>query len=216
MPPVNNFYGFWLRTLEPPGHAHCRTKILSNTPTHEVSHVFECDYKREVAGVVHFEPLNSCARSGNSKIRWIKFGFDDDFNPVLWLANDKHSDRLRSVFEQAALSGSNSQMHKEIMGVDGIAEGKYKEYRQRDTLDWRNLLSKEGAFFMTVDKKKGLLGHKISSLKLKISVELQHHHSQTLASALDIDASRPSLDAMGIWVVDITDAGGGLSRRKGI
>ena len=208
VPPLNNAYGFWLRTLQPPGHAQCGTRILSNAPTHEVDHVFQHDYSREWAGVVHFHPLNSCGNSEISKIRWIKFGFDEDFNPSFWLANDKHSGRLHSLFEQAALSGSKSPMHKKIMANDEIDKGNYEYIRRGTTVDWRRLLSGRGAFFVTVDKNERFPEYIIDSLNLIISVKLQHHCSQTLPSASDISASGPTADAMGTWVVDITDKGG--------
>ena len=206
-PPVNQFYGFWLRTLQPRGYARSQTKILSNSPIHETNHVRQSKFSEGLARVIHFAPLDISDRCDNSNVRWIKLSFDRNFDPVLWIANHKHSDQLKPIFDQAASSRSKSQMHQEIMQIRET-DKEYMKYFSSEISDWRRLLREQGAFTMNIDRNKGLQGHIISALNLKISVQLQIRPSQDTAYAPDDDVSEPSSDAMMIWVVDMVDTGG--------
>ena len=92
--PPNDFYGFWLRTLEPPGHADCEVRILSRSEGSAADKVCLGEMQDGTAGIVHFEPkVNPLSLRKDdasvrwSRIRWIKLGFDSDFNPVLLLAS---------------------------------------------------------------------------------------------------------------------------------
>ena len=111
-PPVTTFYGFWLRTLQPPGYAQHQTVVLSNSPAPgtELIHQHECS--QGLAGLVHMRSKSTLECSAWSHVRWIKFGFDMDFNPVLWLASAKHSCRLQADFEGALALGPKSDLHQ--------------------------------------------------------------------------------------------------------
>ncbi|KAL9613394.1 MAG: hypothetical protein Q9167_002042 [Letrouitia subvulpina] len=207
IPPLNHFYGFWLRTLHPRGHTRSQTKILSNSPTCEADYVCQRNSSEGLAGVIHFASLDRHDYSQNSEVRWIKFSFDSNFNPTLWIANYKHSSQLKPIFDQAISSGGNSQMRQEIMQVRGTDKS-YVKYFPDKRLDWSRLLCDQGAFFMTVDRDKGLQGHIIGPLNLEISVQLQPCPSQDTVYAPDNVVSEPLLDPMMIWVVDIIDIGG--------
>lgn len=117
-PPLNRFYGFWLRSLEPPDRMNRHTSILCRHQALDVNHVCLDEYEMGTAGIAHIEPKNSSLHSGWSKIRWVKFGFDIEFIPMLLIANSKSSgsdniqlSRLRpslEIFEQAIASKAGS------------------------------------------------------------------------------------------------------------
>jgi hypothetical protein len=54
--PLNIAYGFWLRTLEPPGHVHCQKRILSRLQSSEADHVYLAPGSCGTAGIVSMEP----------------------------------------------------------------------------------------------------------------------------------------------------------------
>ena len=53
--PSNTFYGFWLRTLAPPGHTGIQAKILSRSDQTEVDKVSLGEMEWGTAGIVHFD-----------------------------------------------------------------------------------------------------------------------------------------------------------------
>lgn len=78
--------GFWLRTLEPPRHAQASVEILSRSGAVTADRVYLSRGHFGHAGIVHFGP-HSPARERWGQIRWVYIGFDDDFNPVVLVAN---------------------------------------------------------------------------------------------------------------------------------
>ena len=202
-PPLSIYYGFWLRTIQPPGHDKCETTILSNDQTSEADHVCQHDYEQGVAGIVRMKPGISSNNPGPLKVYWITFSFDREFNPVLWVAN--YAGDLRSVtpyrshhrFQDVVTLGNNSQEHQKLMRACKEAAETCKDNWPTiggDIHGW------QGTFM--VDRKDG--PHHIMSvpsLNLKISVELQRQRSP-------VGDSGASLNPMSVWVVDITDTGG--------
>ena len=211
-PPLTIFYGFWLRTLQPPGYAEHQTVMLSNNRAPRTDLIRQQECSQDLAGLVHMRSKSTTECSAWSHVHWIKFGFDSVFNPVLWLASAKHSCRLQADFEGALALGPESHLHRKIMtfeqtfeqikGIDSFYlryDDRYKWYPCRDAWvdEWKN-----GAFAITVDKESGY--HWIyKGINLAISVNLE-----TIDNFGEDDNSELPLSPMKIWVVDITDAGG--------
>lgn len=211
-PPVEIYNGVWLRTLQPPGHNNCQTTILSNCQTSEKDHMCQHEYNQGVAGIVHIEP-RSYETSTWSKIRWITFSFDEDLNPVLWLANDKYSDRLQN-FQQAVASGNKSLQHQQLMyncKMDTFGAGqryRWPTYSEFPRISDDPNLWPNGELVMTVDSEKSIYRRVIEPLNLEISVQLQPRQSPTTTVTGNTDGSGLLLKPMDIWTVDIIDTGG--------
>ena len=113
-PPVNIFYGFWLQTVPPSVDDEFQTTILSNSQTPETDRICQHEYKQGIAGIAKIEPTKSPRFYERSKIRWISFSFDSEFNPTVWLTrwNDK---RIQNMFREAVASGPQSSAHQQVM-----------------------------------------------------------------------------------------------------
>lgn len=166
-PPVNNFNGFWLRTLQPPGHDKCQFTLVSNCQPPEADYVCQDEYDQGIAGIVHIDPRNSADPRIWSHIHWITFSFDRDFNPVLWLANGEHSGRLQNAFEQAVASGTGSLECREFMTTCKKDTEKRRQSAYGARLSRRDQAWSEGALTVTVDRKKGIQGRIINNLNLE-------------------------------------------------
>jgi len=55
-PPLKIFYGFWLRTLQPPSHAKCHITILSNCQAPETDYVCQYSSAQGNTGIVRISP----------------------------------------------------------------------------------------------------------------------------------------------------------------
>ena len=155
------------------------------------------------AGIVHMEPKNSSARSGWSKIRWLKFGFDQEFNPVLLLGNGDIADlRLKPnqrLFQRAVAAGSESKDHDKIMNdrwIDAKAGNPSKSH------GWLS-----GVCILQVSRKQGISAN-IEALNLGVSINLQPYRSPTTPPKEMTESSGLPLSPRKIWVVDITGTGG--------
>jgi Heterokaryon incompatibility protein (HET) len=208
-PPLNMVHGFWLRTLQPPGYAHCHPAILSCGQPSDTDQVCVGERGTGTAGIVHMEPKNSSAQSGWSKIHWLKFGFDQEFNPVLLLGNGDSPDlnypsqtRLKPnqrSFQQAVAAGSESKDHDEIMNNRWIGA---KAGNPSKSHGWPS-----GVCVLQVSRKQGFSAN-INALNLGISIQLQPYRSPTAAPKEMTDSSGLPLSPRKIWVVDITGTGG--------
>ncbi|ETN42570.1 uncharacterized protein HMPREF1541_01727 [Cyphellophora europaea CBS 101466] len=204
--PLDRYYGFWLRNIAPPGHDDCQVRILSkggNQSEADRVHIGPKDWGS--AGVVYIEPkvktegqLQSEKAKGWSRVRWLKLGFDEDFNPMLLLANNhgpKKSAptqfrRDEDLFDQACAWGPTSKPHQEIFDNQWLsctAGVPSKSY------GWSR-----GISILQVDKKKGMSGT-LNALNLRIDIKLVSDISPSSMS------SRSSSEgARKIWAVDIT------------
>lgn len=206
-PPETIFYGFWLRTLQPPGHAQHQTVVLSNSraPGTDLIHQRVCS--QGIAGLVHMRSRSTTECSEWSHVHWIKFGFDEEFNPVLWLASAKQSRWLQTDFERALLLGPESYFHQEIMRL--------KQPYNKDLYPHEHDKWAKGQFAIAIDKKKGYYRQTFQDLNLTISVQLgtKDDFEETHDSGLPLSPTK-------IWVVDITDTGGltpeERMRRRGV
>ena len=193
-PPVTFFYGFWLRTLQPPGYAQHQTVVLSNSRALGADLIHQHESSQGVSGLVHMRSRSTTKCSAWSHVHWIKFGFDMEFNPVLWLASAKHSRRLQTDFEGALALGPESDLHREIM--------RFEQVDNKDPYPHEHDKWAKGEFDIAIDKRKGYYRKTFRAINLAISVQLatKDDFEETDDSGLPLSRD--------IWVVDITDTGG--------
>ena len=209
---MNIFNGFWLRTLQPPGHSQCHTIILSNSQTSNADYISQHEYKPGVSGIVYMKPKESRDHSEWRKIHWIMFGFDEDSNPVIWLANYKHSKRLRNAFEQALASGNNSSERQQLMETckNNWKMDTIEQRRSTEDYAWFSEKSlSRGPLIITVNgQKNGFRGKVIEDLELKISFHLKPFRSPISSSIANTEDSGLSQNPTRIWTVELTGADG--------
>ena len=211
-PPVTIFYGFWLRTLQAPGYAQHQTVVLSNSSAPRTDLIRQHESSQGLAGLVHMRSRSSTECSAWSHVHWIKFGFDMEFNPILWFFSAKHSCQLQTDFERAVAQGPESDLHRKIMRFERIKEENIYSHHEWDPdchqYTWEPCTHEEdkwqeGAFAITIDKKTGYYSGIFQAINLKISVKLG-----TKDDFGEADNSELPNNPMKIWVVDITDTGG--------
>ena len=211
--PPNEFYGFWLRTLEPPGHTDCEVRVLSRSEGSEADKVCLGELQYGTAGIVHFQPKIVPKRKSGmmddepewSKIRWIKFGFDQEFNPMLLLANysnlmlgtQQRTMRLKPnehLFGRAISSEAGPQVLNQIFDNSWISSEAPVPSR---AYGWN-----KGVSILKVDRRKGISGC-LEALNLGISVKFCPAHicNQSIKAGKAEDSKH-------IWVVDITETNG--------
>ena len=207
-PPTSIFFRFWLRNLQSSGCAESQITILSNCPTLEGDYICQHSYDQGNTGIVHIKPKNGLISSNWSKVRWIKFGFTKDWNPVLWLANDSQSERLEERFEKAATSeqsGVQFEEYNEVMREDLLQC--YDGVRtSRLRYEWP-----EGKAVVEINQKTGLREFVIHQLNLQISVQLQPYRSPSMALSENANWRGPPMKPMMVWVVDIAETKGEIA-----
>lgn len=115
--------GITCALTQPPDHDRCQPIILSRHRPSGTDRVCLGEYDWGTAGMGQLQPKNTSDRLGWSNIRWIKFGFDVEFNPVLLIANgsvpDSDFERLpllyrpnQKLFERVVETGPGSQEHE--------------------------------------------------------------------------------------------------------
>ena len=219
-PPANIFNGFRLRTLQPPGHNNCHTIILSHSQTSNEGHICQHGYNPGVVGIVHMKPKEGRDHSGWCKIQWITFGFDEDFNPVIRLANNMNSQWLSNAFEHAVASGNDSGGHQQLMETCKKAinnKNGTMERRLNSNLMWISKtpnIRSDGALLITVDWQYGIRGRVIADLNLKLSVQLQPFCNPASSLTADAEDSGLPLSPTGVWTVEIAGADGESAEEK--
>ena len=201
-PPLSFFFGFWIRTLQPPSHSDNEITLLSNCKSSEPDYIFQRNSCQGNTGIARIESRNGPDFSTWSDLRWIKFGFTQDFDPVLWLGNDSQTKRLWRPFEQAVearMHGIRDQDYEDIM-VEDVFKARRGVTPEKLLYGWP-----EGRALIVVDKTKGLLDFVIDKLNLKISVQLQPICSPRLDFSRSADESGLLPRPMMIWAVDITE-----------
>lgn len=114
--PSNIAYGFWLRTLEPPDLSGYKKDILSRAPSPDDDFLFMAEGDRGTAGLVSLQAADK--NPSWAKVRWLKFGFDDDFNPMCLVGN-KNISRLTpdpTQFEAALRAEHGSSPRNRLLG----------------------------------------------------------------------------------------------------
>ncbi|KAL8637393.1 MAG: hypothetical protein Q9226_009128 [Calogaya cf. arnoldii] len=178
--PLKRTYGFKLRTIEPPGHADYQPRVLPKSETKVDNMVCLADGDHGTAGVVYMEGPEDThdwqTSAGWSNIRWLKFGFDDEFNPTILLANG----RMQYPMDRGDPRWKLTPKEVEQILSKPEAESTLEIQRQLFSNGW---ISAEGWFpsrsrgwyqgvsILKVDKEKGIKGP-LRALNLGISVEL--------------------------------------------
>ena len=211
--PPNDFYGFWLRTLEPPGRNDCEARILSRSEGSEADEVCLGEMQYGTAGIVYFEPNNSLSRKfgmiddepGWSRIRWIKLGFDRDFNPVLLIAND--SSLMLNMEHRPMRLQPNEHLFRQTISSEAGPQALAEIFDNRWISSEAPVPSRlygwyRGVSILKVDRRKGISGC-LEALNLGISVKL-------CPARICNQPSREKVveQSKQIWVVDITDTNG--------
>jgi hypothetical protein len=204
-PPQTIFYGFWLRALQPPGYAQSHITILSNCQHTEANYICQQSLDQGNTGIVHIAPGNLIESSKWSDIRWIKFGFTENYCPILWLANDSQSARLGELFARAVSSRRSEvhfQEHNELMKEDLLRsyEGKALTVDPEISHEWP-----EGKAVILGHPRRGIWELCVPKLGLKISVLLQPYHSRSAPPSASTDGSGSPMRPTRVWVVDITE-----------
>jgi len=204
-PPVVIFYGFWLRTLEPPGYQERNICISSASPAIDPTYIQQ-KRKGGITGLVRLQSKHTLAPFVWSEIAWIVFGFDNENNPQVWLANDTFTDKfqVRPVPEQDPVDQPKDGDEVCMRKTHEITRSEEFFRNNRDVLyEWP-----EGRARIPVDRKKGLHEFSMPNLNLQVSVRL--HPCQNPAVRLlpypikHIDEEKQTPDTTFIWVVDIT------------
>ena len=228
-PPVNDVVDeFRLRTLQPPDHHQRQTTILSTSQTIKADYLrlnncTQLLYFQEVAGILRLDPIKSSDTSEPFKVHWVVFSFDKDFNPVLKLADNRHSQKLRSVFDQAMINGIGSFENQEFIEALKSSLNTWTVADSRQPTRYNipqlgtDLVWPFGSLNLTIDKRAGLQRQVIKCLGLRISIQLQPCHNPTMIPADNVDERSLTIEfnPLSEWAVDITDVRRARSEGKG-
>ncbi|KAK2767571.1 hypothetical protein FQN54_003729 [Arachnomyces sp. PD_36] len=207
--PLNRVHGFWLRSVRPPGHDTCQIRVLSKGNHKADSDKVYMESKDwGSAGIISMEPKLSKYgrypaknRDREPRIRWLKLGFDEDFNPMLLLANGHDPAKPTSaqfrcdgeLFNQAIAWGPTSQPHKDIFDNHWI------HCQERVPGKWYK--GPEGISVLKVDRKEGVSGT-VDDLNVRVDIKLVSDVSPDSTHLRKSDGGLRQ-----IWAVDIADAG---------
>ncbi|KAE9369059.1 HET-domain-containing protein [Stipitochalara longipes BDJ] len=207
--PATIFYGFWLRTIQPRGYNQCDITILSNSEAPELGFICQKREDQGNTGIVRIKPKSKLNGPNFTPIRWIRFGFDKGFNPVIWLAKDNMSETLEEVFNRTLATPRKAlkpyeyeQAFNENLLNNTQGQWAYRA-KSHTTQGWSEMLT--GSMTLRVDGAEGLEEHEVEGMK--ISVQLHPHHRLPTASISHIDDSgfRTDTKSLWVWVVDITE-----------
>lgn len=132
-PPIcfKRTYGFWLRNLKPPHHESSKISILSRMALPGKDRVLLEPGSIGTCGIVYLAP-NKASKNW-SRVRWIEVGFDDDFVPVVLIANDFFSDS--SQFEEAQMLGPGSSIHNKVFNRAWVRSSGLRDNQIEPTSD---------------------------------------------------------------------------------
>jgi hypothetical protein len=210
IPPVSISYGFWLRTLELPGHGQSNATILSASPSTQADLIWQGSGHEGITGLVRFGPKQSATPLAWWNICWMYFYFDENLDPRIWLANDKWSPELEKPLEEDSetpeLEKPSKDGHKALLRNCNAFHRK-QDSRLRDQQNPCKLATTdvwydwpEGRATVHVDRKKGLHDFDMPNLGLRISVRLQPWRTPDMVPSNSQSTPNTAL----IWVVDIT------------
>ncbi|KAK5121999.1 hypothetical protein LTR85_004571 [Meristemomyces frigidus] len=206
--PSNVAYGFWLRTLEPPGHSDCDMTVLSRSQESALDRIQLAPGSCHTAGVVFLRSKKQSS-SNWSQLRWMKFGFDQDFNPVCLIANAEvrpHGMNLglrEDRFYAAVDSGPESPAHHALFSNTWM-QAKVRAPAQLGH-GWA-----DGASLYTFSPggtDKDWMQVKVVGLNVQIDMRLLPDYSALAGEQKGLQAHLPASNAPEIWVVDITEIG---------
>ena len=199
--PSTKTHGFWLRHLEPPSSQTCQIGVLSRTPSSEADRILLAPEDVGLAGIVSIKTVEKRPRNWIG-LRWISFGFDHEFNPLIMLANDKPHPRTTAIgipaaedFEEAVKSGPYSDAHKSLFEDDGWLTLKPDSVPPREWRKWA------GPFYIIRVNRHSGGTYKFDYLSLRIDVGLVP--DPKLRGEHGPEPSRSQM----IWTVHVTDLG---------
>ena len=198
--PLSLFQGFWLRQLEPPGHQNCRPQILSKAPCLFQDRIALAANQYGTAGVVCMVPRhnpNSTRPNTTSwlNVRWLKFGFDNEFNPVCMIANasamqHQYIKLNQQLLDEALDTAANSDQRSSLKIFRDHWLPADDEVIKRETT-WRN-----GYVIMKGTRDSGL-NIVIDAIGLEVSItKLLDRHPSPVGDPV---ATNPRL----VWTVDV-------------
>ncbi|KAL8869505.1 MAG: hypothetical protein Q9174_004223 [Haloplaca sp. 1 TL-2023] len=211
--PLNIIYGFHVRTIEPPGHEVCHPRILSKCETTEDSYTLLEDGHTGTAGIVYMEGPNHFFNWNSSvawsKIRWLKFGFDDDFNPTIFVGNGMRD----YLYDRGTPTCKPTSEQVDEMMLRSKAEPTAETRRNLFSNDWisskgwvpsRSYGWQRGVSILKVNRETGISGC-LGALNLGISVKLL----PTSISSPSVEEwpGKPAFDSSEtyIWTIDLTE-----------
>lgn len=165
--------GFWLRTLEPPHCEESEYRIVSRSGLALDDRVHFPTSRFGTAGIVLFTRRKDT--SSWSHIRWISVGFDDEFKPVIILANHAlffgHRDLIedfRRANEASAADGA-PKMHR--FRSDWIRDPHLS--KQQEVPTFKNAWPR-GYYVQRVERMEegGRCGYLFEGLDLRLRVSL--------------------------------------------
>lgn len=132
--------GFWLRTLAPPHHGKSNCHVLSYSGLIKDDRVHLPAARSGTAAIARFTPHKGS--SSWSHIRWIYVGFDDEFTPMVMLADDSPvSQRLKATegFRRVEEAGVDSAAQKLNLDSDWIKNPRLIDEQEQPTFKnaWR-------------------------------------------------------------------------------
>ena len=211
--PLNRIHGFRLRYIEPPGHTACQARVMSKYETMDDSLICLEDGDQGTAGVVymegpeHFFSWNSSVEW--SKVRWLKFGFDEEFNPTILFGNgmkdyvvDRGDPARKPTPEQVQQlmykpdAESTAEIRRQMFSNGWIASKAGMPSRSRG---WPR-----GVSILKVDRETGIKGC-LRALNLGISVQVLPNSTPPQSR----EGRRTMHDASStmsyVWTVDLTE-----------
>ncbi|KAL5410341.1 hypothetical protein PMIN04_010678 [Paraphaeosphaeria minitans] len=204
-PPVTIVYGFWLRTLQLPGHNVSDIAIVSNSPPLEDGYIQQVSRGSDT-GMVQIRPKDKSLPMHWSRIRWLLFWFNPSDDPVVWIGNDTQTEKLQRPFDElVATDQSNARSRKNILEsldetfFDGPDGQETTNFYVRDVRhDWPH-----GNSLMVVNRKKGLHEFTLPNLHLQISVRLQPCPSPRVKACRSSYGQPHARNTTLVWAVDI-------------
>jgi hypothetical protein len=195
--PLHKAPGFWLRKLELPRHTPFPAKIISRAQT---SHPDRMLLGPSMLGTAGIFSIDSCY---SSKIRWLKFGFDDEFNPVIMIATGLSFRGTCLIlqpafFDRAAELGPGSAAAADLLTDDWIFS---KRYQISDKHHW--LKGMHGISILTADRDIGGKYNFIKSFGSHVETEIHLVPDRTPTNDHEGESSGTRL----IWAVDFTEVG---------
>ena len=226
-PPLNRVHGFYLRTLQPPGHTSYHARVLSRDATSTASDNMVCiaDGDWGTAGIVYFEPplvttttYSIYFRQCWSKLQWLKLGFDKEFNPMIFLGNERRPYTMRGRPQQV-----DPRQKPDPAQVEQIMLRPQEEEMQatRDEMFNNRWIGAEGGrpgrswgwpggmSILRVDRNKRLIGA-LEALNLGISVTLEPiPTSFALAGNRASIRNTEEMDGLAhVWTLDLFEIDG--------
>lgn len=201
----NQKYGFWLRDVDVSGigadelaYAQMWSREHSR-PVDETSGFIELPAGHYgTVGAVRFVPKKKLWPY--HRLSWIKFGFDDDFNPVCMLGNQKS---LRCCFyRNPKFREPSKSFDSDLKARERVLSNKWiSQYYEKKCLS----KSMETKTFCILKGDKGQIDTEVPFLNIRISIKLAHYPTQ--AGETD-DTQAPWT----VWTIDVSQLNPPMTR----